>query len=195
MCVLAPALPRVRAARWLADPARPVIGLKDAELLVLRHEVAVLHRAQPRPPLDWADRAVLATLIRPLPPRLRICRIAIATRTTPMAIFTASAATDGAVFDLGGLLPVASTVIATTTASDTSHPDTNAAPFRPPRREGSTTMMRSAAAGPCPDRQADQDKVKHHGHPSRLVRRKASDAGHPWSRAKRTGDVQPARRR
>jgi putative transposase len=59
---------------WLALSARSSAS-KNAEILVLRHEVAVLRRGNPKPKIDWTDRAVLAALARILPRALVAHRI------------------------------------------------------------------------------------------------------------------------
>ena len=63
-----------RLCGWLVLLGRSPAST-NVELLVLRHEVAVLRRAKPRPRLDWAGRAVLAALIRLLPGKLRAHRL------------------------------------------------------------------------------------------------------------------------
>ena len=63
-----------RLLSWLALLGRATSS-KDIELLVLRHEIAVLCRANPRPRLDWADRALFAALIPRLPAPLRSHRL------------------------------------------------------------------------------------------------------------------------
>jgi hypothetical protein len=59
---------------WLALSARSSAS-KNAEILILRHEVAVLRRGNPKPKIDWADRALLAALARILPRALLAHRI------------------------------------------------------------------------------------------------------------------------
>jgi hypothetical protein len=59
---------------WLVLLARDDAA-KDAEILVLRHEIAVLRRQAARPRPEWAGRAVLAALARLLPGNLRLHRL------------------------------------------------------------------------------------------------------------------------
>jgi hypothetical protein len=56
-----------RVLSWLALLAR-ANAAKDAEILTLRHEVAVLRRTNSQPALTWLDRAVLSALGRSSPP-------------------------------------------------------------------------------------------------------------------------------
>jgi putative transposase len=63
-----------RIAGWLTLFAR-TSAAKDMEILVLRHENMILRRQNPRQRLDWADRAVLAALIRLLPRGLKAHRL------------------------------------------------------------------------------------------------------------------------
>ena len=62
----------IRVFGWLLLLGRSRAS-KDAEIVMLRHEVAVLRRQVGRPKPDWADRAVLAALARLLPAALRRC--------------------------------------------------------------------------------------------------------------------------
>jgi transposase len=67
MCLRFVFLLITRAAAWLRLSQRKE-AWKTAEILILRHQLAVLQRRQPRrPTVTWADRALLAALLSVIP--------------------------------------------------------------------------------------------------------------------------------
>jgi putative transposase len=71
----------LRVFGWVALLARSDCA-KDAEILILRHQIAVLQRQVKTPKLSWADRAILAALARLLPGgHLHQLRLIISPRT------------------------------------------------------------------------------------------------------------------
>ena len=80
MCLRFVYLLITRTASWLRL-SRHEETWKTAEILILGHQLTVLQRRQPRRPrLDWADRALLATLLAVIP---KVRRQALRLLVTP----------------------------------------------------------------------------------------------------------------
>ena len=62
----------LRVLGWISLLARSEAS-KDAEILVLRHQVLVLRRQVGAPKLSWADRAIISALVRRIPRTRRLC--------------------------------------------------------------------------------------------------------------------------
>ena len=87
----------IRVFGWLLLLLGRSQASKDAEILMLLHEVTVLRRRVTRPNTDWADRAVLAGLARLLPAVLRAHRL-----VTPGAVAGLAPAPDQTQVDVSG---------------------------------------------------------------------------------------------
>src|ERR1035441_4303681 len=67
MCLRFVFILATRLAAWMRLSRREETW-KTTEILILRHQLAVLQRRQPRrPKLNWADRALLAALLGVIP--------------------------------------------------------------------------------------------------------------------------------
>ena len=84
MCLRFVFLLITRMTSWLRLSRREE-AWKTAEILILRHQLAVMQRRQPhRPHLDWADRALLATLLAVIPKaRRQALRLLVTPDTVP----------------------------------------------------------------------------------------------------------------
>lgn len=82
MCLRFAFLLITRVTAWLRLSLREE-ARKAAEILILRHQLAVLQRGQPgRPQLNWADRALLATLPGVIPrARRQVLRLLVTPET------------------------------------------------------------------------------------------------------------------